>query len=258
MGATFDLLARGGWLMVPILLGSVLGLTFFLERLWSLQRQKILPARFLDVVSRLMQERRWSEVEALCHQSDAPIAAMLGAGVRYANKPRALIKEVMEEAGRRELFYMERFTNALGVISTVSPLLGLLGTVTGLIQMFQRVVNTNAAAGGGGVDVAQLAGGIWEALITTAAGLFVAIPVFLAYRFVLSKIDRYAVEMEEISLRAVEYLVAPDGPESPTAPPIKLSEDTALQQHKSRAADEPTKAAEDSGADDAKLAPEAP
>jgi biopolymer transport protein ExbB len=131
----------------------------------------------------------------------------------------------------------------------------LLGTVTGLIQMFQRVVNTNAAAGGGGVDVAQLAGGIWEALITTAAGLFVAIPVFLAYRFILSKIDRYAVEMEEISLRAVEYLVAPDGPESPTAPPIKLSEETTLQQHKSRPSEDPTKGAAD---DDSQLAAEVP
>jgi biopolymer transport protein ExbB len=225
MGATFDFLARGGWLMVPILLCSVLGLTFFLERLWSLQRQKILPPRFLDVVSRLLSERRFSEAEALCHQSDAPIAAVLGAGVRYAGRPRGLIKEVMEEAGRRELFYMERFTSALGVISTISPLLGLLGTVTGLIQMFQRVVNTSAATGGG-VDVGQLASGIWEALITTAAGLTVAIPVFLAYRFILSKIDHYAVEMEEIGLRAVEYLVASTD-EAPSAPPIKLSEDTA-------------------------------
>jgi biopolymer transport protein ExbB len=245
MGATFDFLARGGWLMLPILLCSILGLAFFLERLWSLQRQKILPPRFLDVVSRLMQERRWQEVEALCHQSDSPIASMLGAGVRYANKPRALIKEVMEEAGRRELFYMERFTNSLGVISTISPLLGLLGTVTGLIQMFQRVVNTAVAQGGGGVDVAQLAGGIWEALITTAAGLTVAIPVFLAYRVILSRIDRYAVEMEEISLRAVEYLVAADGPEAPTAPPIKLSEDTALHKAAASPADEQADKPED-------------
>lgn len=209
MKEVFEFLAKGGIFMIPIALCSILGLAFFLERLWSLQRTKILPTRFLEVVSRLLQERRFADAENLCMQNDNPIAAVLGAGLRYSGRERELIKEVMEEAGRREVFFMERFTNALGAISTISPLLGLLGTVVGLIRMFQRVVDS-ANQGQSMVDVGLLASGIWQALITTAAGLTVAIPVFLAYRYVLSKIDRYAVEIEDIGLKAMEVLVQED------------------------------------------------
>ncbi len=208
MSELYAFLARGGLLMIPIGLSSVVGLAFFIERLWGLQRQKILPPRFLEVASRLLQARRLPEAEALCHRSDSPIAAILAEGLRYAGRDRELIKEVMEEAGRQELFRMERFTNAMGSIATVTPLMGLLGTVVGLIQMFQRVVGS-AEASQSMIDVGLLANGIWQALITTAAGLSVAIPVFLAYRFTLSRIDGYATEMEDVSRNAIELLVAP-------------------------------------------------
>ena len=206
MKEILDLVEKGGWLMAPILLCSLLGLTFFLERLWKLQRHKILPPKFLDVVSRLLKERRFQEAESLCHSNESPISAVLGSGIRYAGADRQLIKDVMEESGQREVFFMERFTTALGSISTIAPLLGLLGTVIGMISMFQRVV-TAAGSGKAAVDVSLLATGIWQALTTTAAGLAVAIPVYLAYRYVLSRIDRYAVEIEEISIRALEMLV---------------------------------------------------
>lgn len=209
MSEVFALLSKGGWLMIPIVLCSVFGLTFFLERMFKLQRSKVLPARFLDVVDRLLRERRFSDAEALCNKNDSPVAAVLGAGIRYAGRDRDLIKEVMEETGRREVFLLERFTNALGSIATISPLLGLLGTVLGMIRMFQRVV-TAAQGDASRIDVGLLATGIWQALLTTAAGLTVAIPVFLAYRYVLSRIDRYAVEIEDIGLKAVEMLVAED------------------------------------------------
>ena len=221
MSELFEFLSKGGFLMIPIAACSVLGLTFFIERLWSLQRPKILPARFLEIVSRLLQERRFTDAEALCMQHDNPAAAVLGAGIRYAGRDRGLIKEVMEEAGRREVFYMERFTNALGAISTISPLLGLLGTVVGLIRMFQRVVGS-ADAGQSMVDVGLLASGIWQALITTAAGLAVAIPIFLAYRYVLSRVDRYAVEIEDVCLKALDLLVAQE-----QTPTVSLSPEAA-------------------------------
>ena len=206
MKEIFDLVVKGGWLMAPILLCSLFGLTFFLERLWKLQRHKVLPAKFLDVVSRLLKERRFQEAESLCHSNDSPISAVLGSGIRYAGSDRDLIKDVMEETGQREVFFLERFTTALGSISTIAPLLGLLGTVIGMIRMFQRVVSA-AGSGKAAVDVSLLATGIWQALTTTAAGLAVAIPIYLAYRYVLTRIDRYAIEIEEISLRALEMLV---------------------------------------------------
>lgn len=206
MTEVFEFLSKGGYFMLPILLCSVVGLALFLERLWSLQRAKIMPPRFLEVVSRLLQERNFSKAEDLCNRHDNPAAAVLSAGLRYQGRDREIIKEAMEEAGRREVFFLERFTNALGSISTITPLLGLLGTVVGLIRMFQQVV-ASAQQGQSMVDVGLLASGIWQALITTAAGLTVAIPVFLAYRYVLGRIDRYAVDLEDISTRAMEVLV---------------------------------------------------
>jgi biopolymer transport protein ExbB len=212
MTDAFDFLAKGGWFMVPIAACSIFGLAFFLERIWHLRRERILPPRFLDVVSRLLEQRSFAKAESLCHANDSPVAAILTDALRYRGRSRDLIKEVMEETGRREIYFLERFTGVLGAIATVSPLLGLLGTVVGMIRMFQQVV---ADAGAGSVDVGLLATGIWQALITTAAGLVVAIPVFLGYRYVLGRIDRYAVEMEDIGLRALDYLVAPD--EAPTS-----------------------------------------
>lgn len=229
MTEVWDLIEKGGWLIWPIIASSVLGMAFFLERVWNLQRNKILPPRFLEVVSRLLQEGRFAEAEALCHSNASPIASVLGAGIRYAGRPRDLIKGVMEESGRREIFFMERFTNALGSIATIAPLMGLLGTVVGMIRMFQKVVNS-AEAGASMVDVSLLATGIWQALITTAAGLLVAIPIYLGYRYVLGRVDRYAVEIEDISLKAVEMLVdASQAPSLVTAADVSTDEETTKE-----------------------------
>lgn len=208
MTEVYEFLAKGGWLMIPILGSSVIGLAFFLERLWALQRAKIIPPRFVEVVKKMLREERFEEAEGLCQTNESPVAAMLEAGVQHAGCERDVIKEVMLEKGEREMFFMERFTNALGSIATVAPLMGLLGTVVGMISVFQRVVNQ--AGQGGVVDAGALAAGIWEALITTAAGLTVAIPIYLGHRYIMSLIDRYAVEMEDISLTALDYLV-PEG-----------------------------------------------
>ncbi len=205
MNEVFEFLGKGGWLMLPIGLCSVIALAFFLERLWSLQTSKVMPTRFLEVIGKLLRERKFEQAEAMCQGNDSHIAAVLAAGIRYAGRDRGVVKEVMEGAGQREVHYMERFTGALGSIATVAPLLGLLGTVTGMISVFQRVVNQTAT--GQTADAGALANGIWEALITTAAGLTVAIPAYLAYRYIESKIDRYAVEMADVSLRLAESLV---------------------------------------------------
>ena len=232
MNQVIDILSRGGPLMIPIGFASIVALGIFLERLWSLQRTKILPPRFLEVADNLLRQERYADAEAMCHASDTPIARILEVGIRYAGRDRELIKNVMEETGQREMHFLERFTGALGSVATVSPLLGLLGTVTGMIGVFQSVVNQSST--GEAVDPGLLAGGIWEALITTAAGLVVAIPAFLAYRYIISMVDRYAVEMAEVSLKAVEYLV-PSGQRPTSRPDVKEAEPSKPEEAKAEA-----------------------
>lgn len=214
MNQALELLEQGGALMVPIGFCSVIALGVFLERVWSLQRNKVLPPRFLEVADNLLRQERYADAEAMCHGSDTPIARVLEVGIRYAGRDRDLIKSVMEETGQREVHFLERFTSVLSSVATIAPLLGLLGTVTGMIGVFQGVVGQ--ASTGAPVDPGMLAGGIWEALITTAAGLVVAIPSFLGYRYVIGIVDRYAVEMADVSLKAVEFLVPPQ--QRPTMP----------------------------------------
>lgn len=206
-------LSKGGWLMIPIGICSIIALGLFFERMWSLQRSKVIPERFFMMISKHIKERRFQEAEAMCEGNDSHLAAILLAGLRYAGRDRSVIKEVMEEAGQREIHFMERFLGAIGAIATISPLLGLLGTVTGMITVFQRVV-TQAAAGTP-ADPGGLANGIWEALITTAAGLTVAIPTYLAYRYIEGRIDRFSIEMVDLSLSAAEYMVPEE--QSPTS-----------------------------------------
>jgi biopolymer transport protein ExbB len=232
MTEVYEFLAKGGWLMVPIAISSVVALAFFLERLWSLQRARVLPPRFLEVMEKLLKERRYEEAAALCQGNDSHISAVLGAALRYSGRDREVVKEVMEESGQREVYFMERFVGALGAIATVTPLMGLLGTVVGMITVFQRVVNQ--ASAGQAADAGALANGIWEALITTAAGLTVAIPAYLAYRYIQSVIDRYAVEMVDVSLSMAEYIV----PEA-QAPVVRFEDEAAGSSDKSEDEGEP-------------------
>ncbi|AWV88047.1 MotA/TolQ/ExbB proton channel family protein [Bradymonas sediminis] len=214
MNEVYEFLAKGGWLMIPILGSSVVALAFFMERLWALQRAKIVPSRFVQVVRDMLHDGRFDEAENLCKTNESPIASMLEIGIHNAGRPRAIIKEVMLEKGEREVFFMERFTGALGAIATVTPLMGLLGTVVGMISVFQGVMVQSGSAGV--VDAGALAGGIWEAMITTAAGLTVAIPVFLGHRYIMSRIDRHAVELEDISLSILDLLAAETSANAPT------------------------------------------
>ena len=195
--------------MLPIVLASVVGLALFLERAWYLRRSRIVPLPLVEKLRRLLRDGEFEAAHDMCRGHDAPVAKVVGAGLPYRGRPRRLITDVMEESGQREMYFMRRFTTALGAIATVAPLMGLLGTVVGMIQMFQGVV-LSAEASGGGANVSHMAGGIWEALLTTAGGLLVAIPVFLGYRYILSKIDQYGVEIEEVARTAIEALAAPD------------------------------------------------
>ena len=211
MSEAYAFLAKGGVLMIPILLCSVVALGIFLERLWALRRVKVIPATFVQKVTKHIHTGQLDRAQDLCERSNTSVAAVIGAGLRHAGKDRATIKEVMEETGRRVASDLERGIGVLSSVAAIGPLLGLLGTVTGMIKVFQRVVNQVGADGAGQVHAGALASGIWEALITTAAGLSVAIVAFIMFKVVTTMIDRLLVEMEERALDLAESMVGERG-----------------------------------------------
>lgn len=208
MNEAYQFLAKGGVVMIPIALCSVIALTIFLERLWALQRQRVLPDQFMSLLRKAIRERRWERARSLCDSNESTVSRVARSALRYIGRKRNVVRDALQEAGRREVSYLERFISALGAIASVAPLIGLLGTVTGMIKVFGRVAEEYDK--GGEVNAGMLANGIWEALITTAAGLTVAIPVFLMFRYLMSRVDRYVVELETFSSEVVDLIVDND------------------------------------------------
>lgn len=203
MKEAFEFLKNGGVVMIPIALGSVIALAIFLERMWSLRKSRIVPSGLIQSVVDLVKEKEFSKARDLCLTSNSPTGRILQVGIDARRAERQEIKERFEETGRQEVARMERFIEAMGTTASVEPLLGLLGTVTGMIGVFKKVVST---ASTGAVDPGQLAGGIWQALITTAAGLSVAIIAYVGYRYLQSKSQRRIMEMEEGSMALLDLL----------------------------------------------------
>ena len=200
-----ELFAQGGPLMWAILAASVVGVGVFLERLWSLQRSKIHPRAFVERIRALVAKGKTAEALLLCEENGSSIATVMAGALRaYENaNDRRDIKEAVEEVGAREVAYMDRNVEIVGVIATISPLLGLLGTVVGMIQVFREFV-TAFASGAVGPDT--FAQGIWQALITTAYGLTVAIPTLLLYRYLQGRNNGLVLEMEEDAMGIVNLL----------------------------------------------------
>ena len=195
-----DLIISGGPVMVPIGLASVIGLAVFIERLWALRINAVVPPSFVVEVDELMRQARWGDVIAAARKSDSAAGRVLLAAADVRDKTRAAVKERLEEVGRREAAELERFSSVLGTIASIAPLLGLLGTVWGMILTFD-VIQTE----GIGV-VANLAGGISQALISTMAGLTVGIPALVAHRWVLARADRHVLALEDLGLLALTHL----------------------------------------------------
>ncbi len=196
----FEIIIAGGWLMVPIILCSILALTIIAERLWALRRSQVVPdgvgQQVEDWASRHELDRR--HIEQL--RSGSSLGRVLAAALVNRHRPRELIKEAVEDTGRHVIYRLERFLNTLGTIAGISPLLGLLGTVIGMIKVFSSILEH----GVGNANV--LAGGISEALITTAAGLTVAIPSFFFYRYFKGRVEEYVVSMEEQAINLIEAI----------------------------------------------------
>ena len=188
--------------MYPIIVCSVLSLAIFMEKLWSLRRDKNLPPTFLKDIERLLKEADVQKALALCRTNRSAIARIFSVGLKNCGKKREVIKERIEEVGRREASLLERYIDALATIASVSTLLGLLGTIAGMIKIFSVISSESV------VNPSTLAGGISEALYTTAAGLSVAIPTLIFYRYISSKSNALVLEMEECSTQMVELIKA--------------------------------------------------
>ncbi len=186
--------------MIPILLCSVVAAAIVAERLWTLRQKKVIPEKLLTGIWKLLSNDALNEQHISEIENGSPLGRVLAAGLINRHLSRDLIRESIEENGRHVVHEMERFMNTLGTISTIAPLLGLLGTVIGMIKVFTAITVIGIG------DPAQLAGGISEALITTAAGLSVAIPSLIFHRHLKRKIDELVVAMEQEAMKLVEFL----------------------------------------------------
>jgi biopolymer transport protein ExbB len=196
----FDLISKGGVVMYPIILCSIIALGVFLERLWVLRRKNIIPGEFIRNVEEQVKNQKISEAISLCQGDQSSIAKIFLAGLKNAGRGMWLVKEAIEEMGGREGVILEKHVGILSTIANLTPLLGLLGTVSGMIKTF----NVISLQGVG--NPALLAGGISEALITTATGLCVAIPTLVCYRILKDKAEALIFEMEENSLKIIEII----------------------------------------------------
>ncbi|HTU68484.1 MAG TPA: MotA/TolQ/ExbB proton channel family protein [Steroidobacteraceae bacterium] len=188
--------------MAPIILCSVIAAGILFERLWTLQRKRVLPQELIKRVTDLADKNQVTPkvIEAL--EKNSPLGRVLAAALANRDRGRAIMMERVEDTGRHVVFELERFLNTLGTIASISPLLGLLGTVAGIIHSF------NAVMLGGMGDPRMLAGGISEALICTAGGLAVAIPSFIAFRYLRGKVEGIVIDMEKIAVKFADSLGA--------------------------------------------------
>jgi len=196
----WEIVQAGGWLMLPIIACSVVAAAIILERLWTLQPSRVLPKDLTAEVWKWVKNEQLDprHIQAL-HQG-SPLGQILAAGLINSAASRERVKESIEDTGRHVVHELERYLNSLGTIAAISPLLGLLGTVIGMVKVFAAI--TASGVGNPGI----LAGGISEALITTAAGLTVAIPALIAYRYLRGRVDSLVVRMEKEAMKFLEAL----------------------------------------------------
>jgi len=193
-----EFLISGGPVMVPIGLASIIGLAAFIERAFVLRRERVVPRHFAVEVESLIEQERWGDVQTLCKKVDTAAGRVVATALEARGAPRSVVKERLEEVGRREGAELERTSSVLGTVASVSPLLGLLGTVWGMILTFDVIQQQGIGV------VSSLAGGISQALITTMAGLSVGIPALVAYKWVLARADAFVLELEELALMVLD------------------------------------------------------
>jgi biopolymer transport protein ExbB len=196
----FEIVKSGGIFMAPIILSSIVAAAIFLERLWTLQPKRVLPNDLVDKVWRWVESEQLQEKHIVMLEQNSPLGRLLAAGLANRHRDRAIVKEAIEDTGRHVVHELERFISALGTIGSIAPLLGLLGTVSGMINTFNAITDQ-------GVGNPQVvSAGISEALVATAAGLVVAIPAVIGYRFLRTRVEYLVVQMEKEAMKLVQAI----------------------------------------------------
>ena len=195
-----ELIKAGGWVMLPIILLAVLATAIILERFWTLRRREVLPPGLGEEVREWARGRSLDPKHIDVLRRNSPLGELLAAGLDVRHRPREIIKERIEDVGRHVAYRLERFLNTLGTIAAVAPLLGLLGTVFGMIVMFLDILTTGVG------DANRLAGGIGQALISTAAGLCLAIPALMFHRYLRGRVTGYIIDMEKQAMDLLDAL----------------------------------------------------
>ncbi len=201
-----DIIFKGGILMWPIMMCSVVGMAITVERIIALRRADIDTREFMDIMRQVLRQNRIREAIEICDETDAPVSRIMKAGILKNNRSKDDIREAIEDAGRFEIPRLERYLSALATCANIAPLLGLLGTVSGMIKAFAQIQNKR-----GQVNPSDLAEGISNALVTTAAGLTVAIPMLVIYNYLVTRVDNMVVEMELSSSELIELLTRHQG-----------------------------------------------
>jgi biopolymer transport protein ExbB len=196
----FELIKAGGWVMWPIVACSILALGIIVERFWSLQAKRVMPANLVDQIWQLHQQGKLTSNHIAGLRDGSPLGRILAAGLVNAKQERQVMKESVEEVGRHVAHELDRFLNTLGTIASISPLLGLLGTVIGIMQIFGTIGDAGVA------DPELMAGGISVALITTVSGLIVAIPSLFFHRYFRGRVDDFVISMEAEALKLIEVM----------------------------------------------------
>ncbi len=189
-----EIIQKGGPVMIPIILCSIVALAVSMERFYHLHRVKIDTQKFLDTIVDSIRRNKIKEALQVCEQTPGPIPQILRVGILRHDRPREEIREAIQDAAQHEIPRLEQNLGILGTISHIAPLLGLLGTVTGLVRCFQIIQEKSTAMNP--INPGDLAGGIWEALLTTVAGLTVAIPAIVVYNYFVHRVESFVNEME--------------------------------------------------------------
>jgi len=199
-----DILMQGGWIIVPILLLSVLAVYLLIDRLRTIQRASADRAEIMSKIRDYVAAGNIEGAQAFCDVQEKPITRILKHGLERLGRPIAEIQDAVNAAGKHEAFKLETRTDLLASIAGIAPMLGFLGTVTGMIKAFQQIQNLQGA-----VNPSVLAGGIWEALVSTAAGLVVGILAFFFYNYLLNRIRRLVNDLEQSATEFIDMLQTP-------------------------------------------------
>ncbi len=199
------LLMKGGWTMIPILILSIVAVYIFVERLLTLQKASGLPKEFMDKIKKMVLDGDVQGAKSLCIQTNSPTARMLEKGISRLGSPLKNIEASIENVGRIEIYKLEKNLNVLATISGAAPMLGFFGTVIGMIQAFMAIAQEE-----GSVSPKLLSSGIYEAMITTAAGLFVGIIAYIGYNYLITRVQKVVHRMEYTSVEFVDLLQEPN------------------------------------------------